>query len=55
MNTCLLRSGSVLVQVRFLPYKQVPIYMCIGRDTYFIRIRLYAQQLKVHVIVVVTV
>ena len=55
MNTCLLRSGSVLVRISLVPYKYVPIYMCIGRDTYYIRIRIYAQQLKVHVIVVARV
>ena len=46
MNICLFRSGSVLVWISLVPYKYVPIYMCIGRDTYFLRIRVYAQQLK---------
>ena len=52
MNTCVFRSGSVLVRISLIPYKYVPIYMCIGRDTYYIRIRIYAQQLKIHVIVI---
>ena len=55
MNTCLFRSGSVLVRMSLILYKYVPIYMCIGRDTYYIRIRIYAQQLKIHVIVIVRV
>ena len=32
MNTYLFRSGSVLVQISLVPYKYVPINMCIGRD-----------------------
>ena len=55
MNTCLLRNGSVLVRISLVPYKYVPIYMCIIRDTYYIRIRIYAQQLKIHVIMIVGV
>ena len=46
MNTHLFRSGSVLVQISLVPYKYVPVYMCIGRDTYYIRTRIYAQKLK---------
>ena len=46
MNTCLFRIGSVLARISFVPYKYVPIYMCIFKDTYYIRIRIYAQQLK---------
>ena len=46
MNICLFRNGSVLVRISLVPYKYVPIYMCIVKDTYFIRIRIYAQQLK---------
>ena len=52
MNTCLFRSGSVLVWISLVPYKYVPIYMCIGWDTYYIGIRIYAQQSKIHVIVI---
>ena len=52
MNTCLFRSGSVLVWISLVSYKYVPIYMFIGRDTYYTRIRIYAQQLKIHVIVI---
>ena len=55
MNTCLFRSGSVLVRISLVPYKYVPICMCIDGDTFYIRIRIYAQQLKIHVIVIVTV
>ena len=55
MNTCLFRSGSVLVRISLVPYKYVPIYMCIGRDTYYISIRINAQQLEIHVIVAVRV
>ena len=55
MNTCLFRNGSVLVRISLVPYKYVPIYMGIGRDTYYKRIRIYAQQLKIHVIVIVRV
>ena len=55
MNTCLFRNGSVLVGISFVPYKYVPIYMCIGRDTYYIRIHMYAQQLKTRVIITVGV
>ena len=46
MITCLFRSGSILVRISLVPYKYVPIYMCIVKDTYFLRIRIYAQQLK---------
>ena len=55
MNTCLFRSGSVLVRISLVPYKYVPIYLCIGRDMSYIRIRIYAQQLKIHVTVIVRV
>ena len=55
MNTCLFRSGSVLVQISLVPYIYVPINMCIDRDTYYIRIRIYAQQLKIHDINIVRV
>ena len=46
MNTRLFRGGSVLVRISFVPYKYVPIYMCIVKGTFYIRIRIYAQQLK---------
>ena len=46
MNTRLFRSGSVLVWISLVSYKYVPIYMCIVKDTYYIRIRIYAQQLN---------
>ena len=46
MNTRLFRSGSVLVRINLVPYKYVPIYMCIVEDTYYIRMRIYAQHLK---------
>ena len=53
MNTRLFRNGSVLIRISLVPYKYVPIYMCIGKDTYYIRIRVYAQQLKIHVTTIV--
>ena len=46
MNTRLFRSGSVLVRISLIPYKYVPLYMCIVKDTYYIRIRIPAQHLK---------
>ena len=46
MNTRLLRSGSVVVGTILVPYKYVPIYMCIVKDTYYKRIRIQAQHLK---------
>ena len=46
MNTCLFRSCPVLARTSLVPYKYVPIYMCIVKDMYYIRIRIYAQQLK---------
>ena len=52
MNIRLFRSGSVLVLISLVPYKYVPIYMCIVKDTYYIRIRLYAQQLKYMIVTV---
>ena len=55
MNTCLFRNGSVLVRISLVSYKYLPIYMYIGRDTYYIRIRMYAQQLKLRVIITVGV
>ena len=55
MNTCLLRNGSALVRISLVPYNYVPRYMCIVRDTYYIRIRIYAQQLKIRVIIIVGV
>ena len=55
MNTCLFRKGSVLVRISLFPYKYVPIHLCIGGDTYYIRIHLYAQQLKIHTILMVRV
>ena len=55
MNTCLFRNGSVLVRISLVPYKYVPIYMCIGRDTFNIPIRIYAQQLKIHTMMIVRV
>ena len=42
LNTCLFRSGSVLVRISLAPYKYVPICMCIVKDTYYIRIHVYA-------------
>ena len=29
MDTCLFRNGSVLVRISLVPYKYVPVYMCI--------------------------
>ena len=55
MKTFLFRNGSVLVRISLVPYKYVPMYMCIGRDTFYIRIRIYAQQLKIHTMMVVRV
>ena len=55
MNTCLIRSGSVLVRISLAPYKYVDMYMCIGRDAYYILIRKLAQLLEIHVIVTVRV
>ena len=61
MNTCLFqeyklfRNGSVLVRISLVPYKYVPIYMFIVRDAYYARVRIYAQRLKIHVIVIVKV
>ena len=46
MNTCLFRSGCVLVRINLVAYKYVTIYMCIVKDTYYIRFHIYAQQLK---------
>ena len=46
VNIRLFRNGSVLVRNSLVPYKYVPIYMCIVKDTYYIRIRICAQQLK---------
>ena len=42
----LFRNGSVLVRFSLVPYKYVPIYMCIVKDTYYIRNRICAQQIK---------
>ena len=36
MNTRLFRSCSVQVRISLVPYKYVPIYMCIVKDTYYI-------------------
>ena len=55
MNTRLFHSGSVLVRINLVPYKYVPICMCIVRETYCVRIHMYAQQLKMHVIIIVGV
>ena len=55
MNTSLFRNGSVVVRISLIPYKSVPIYMSIGGDTFYIRIRIYAQQLKIHTIMIVRV
>ena len=55
MNTCLIRSDSVLAQINLAPHKYVDMYMCIGRDAYYIRIQKVAQLLEVHVIVTVRV
>ena len=52
---CLFRSGSALVRISSNPYECVPILMCIGRDTYYILIRIHAQLLILHVIVIVRV
>ena len=52
MKTCLFRSGSVLVRISLVPYKYVPVFLCIGRDTYYIRVRICAQRLKTHVIMI---
>ena len=46
MNTRLLLSGSVLVRISLTLYKYVPRDMCNVRGTYYIRILIYAQQLK---------
>ena len=46
VNIRLFRNGSVLVRISLVPYKYVPIYMCIVKDTYYIRTRICAQQLK---------
>ena len=40
MNTRLFRSGSVLVRNSLVPYKYVPIYMCIVKDMYYVRIHI---------------
>ena len=55
MNTCLFRSGSILVWISLVPYNYVLTYVCIGKDTYYIRIRIYAQHLDIYVIVLVGV
>ena len=55
MNFCLFRNGSVLVQISLVPYKNVPIYMCIATNTNYMRIRIYAQQLKVHTTMIIKV
>ena len=55
MNTRLFRSGSVLVRISLVPYKYVPIYMCIGRDASYIRIHICAQQSKIHDVIIVKV
>ena len=52
MNTRFFRSGSVLVRIGLVPYKYVPIYMCIVKDTYYILIHIYAQQLKYMIVTV---
>ena len=52
MNTRLFRSGSLLVRITLVPYKYVPIYMCIVKDTYYVRIHIYAQQLKYMIVTV---
>ena len=46
VNIRLFRNGSVLVRISLVPYKYVPRYMCIVKDTYYVRIRICAQQLK---------
>ena len=53
MKTRLFRNGSVLVRISLVPYKKVPLYMCIDMDTYYIPIRIYARQLNIHVITIV--
>ena len=52
MNTRLFRSGSVLVRISLVPYKNVPIYTCIVKDMYYIPIRIYAKQLKYMIVTV---
>ena len=55
MNICLLRNGSVIVRISLVRYKYVPINICIVRDTYYIRIRIYAQQSKINTMMIVSV
>ena len=52
MVTCLLRDGSVLVWISLVPFKKVRIYMFIVKDTYYIRMHIYAQQLKYMIVTV---
>ena len=42
----LFRNGSILDRISLVPFKYVPIYMCIVKDTFSIRIRKCAQQFK---------
>ena len=44
---CLFPNGSVLAPISLVPYKYVPYYMYIVKDTYWIRIRVYVQYLKI--------
>ena len=46
VNIRLFRNGSVFFRLSLVPYKYVPIYMCIVKDTSYIRICIGAQQLK---------
>ena len=52
MNVRFFPSGSVLIRISLGPYNYVPKYMSIVRDTYYIRIRIHAQQLKLHAILI---
>ena len=46
MNTRLFRCGSVIVRISLVPCIYVPMFMCIVKDTFYLRIRIYAQQLE---------
>ena len=41
IDTCLFRSGFVLMWISLVPYKYLPVYLYIGCGTYKIRIRMY--------------
>ena len=55
MNICLFRHGSVLVRINLVPYKYVARLYVLCCDTYYKRIRIYAQHLKLHTILIVRV